>query len=276
MDDAELIEKIDKLKEALQAGIKEDRIAAEPLKVQDQSELAQQYLSTSAQLDMQRKANTLIVREEDGRVFKSVYFAVSVRDENLEKGIQAIALALNDMSQQGLIHSTLASLSSLKLARMPGRAEMSVVFAFVLVPIEAEGHVKEKYSTISVEEGGISDKLDSDMIDLKDGEFYAAIHVTTSILSTESSVEEILQKTIDQYLAVLPKGTVVRSLNRCASLDLSIPFEVIFYNPLMQRVKSVDLEYMREVSRVDEKLEVFNLLTSVRYFDVNKQELFKH
>lgn len=271
-----LAEQLDKLNKALEAS-KKTLTLGSALQIEDMSELSEKYLSEKARKDLSNlHKQSLILVDENKRVHKTVFFAVTTRVGNEEKGVAALAPAINELAEQNLITACLAPMATLKLAKMPMETHKSVVFCFVLVPAEVYEETKSKYQTLAVEEGGLGRDIEDTSVSSSDGEFFATVRVSSafSMLSKEDP-KEMLQKQIDQYLAVLPEGTVVREITACAITDLSVPYEVKFYNPLMQQVKSVDLDYVRSVAVVDEKLKQFNLFLGIRYFDANKKELYR-
>ncbi len=275
-DSQDILKNIEELKAALEASNKA-RDVTPVLQVKDLTEISDKYLTSSAKYDLSQKAYNLSVKTDDGQFFRAVYFATRVRPENEERAVQEIAKVINDLSQRGLIHSCLAPISSLELARMTLQAPQKVVFCFVLIPDSYYEDIKIQYKKISIEEGGVGEALEDLSPRLGDGEFLAAIRVTTNYLTLESKpdTQKLLQDQIDQYLAILPKGTVVKEVTQCAVTDLSLPYEVKFYNPLMQKVKYVETEYIRDGAVIDNEFKQFNVFTGVRYFDKERNELYK-
>jgi hypothetical protein len=128
----------------------------------------------------------------------------------------------------------------------------------------------------SVEEGEIGKPLGDINQTLKEGEFWFESSVSCFALNMirgfeNQTPEMIVQEEIDILLSVLPKGTEVLEVNKCAITGLSIPFEIKLYNPLMKKYKKVELEYRRDCEHVDpldnngQHLAQFNLLTGVKY-----------
>lgn len=276
-DSTELAQKIKALQNALEAREKElsePLRASAALQIEDMSDLAKKYLNEKTQADMGCKAYSTISRDENGVLFKAVYFAVRTRTENVEKGVQVIAPILNELSADGLIHSCLAPLSSLKLARIPLVRDQSVVFSFVLVPAESEAEIREKYKGVYILEGGIGECIDDLKPILAEGEFLAEIRVYHNLTVAAKSPLELLQPEIDRYLAILPTGTVVRETIQCFSMDLSASFEVKFFNPLLKSVKKIELEGVRSYERVGEKIEEFHVVTGMKYLGASGESLF--
>jgi hypothetical protein len=270
---SELEESLETLEKALEAS--EHSVTTPVLQVEDLSEMAHRYLTAGARYDLSQKATQLIQIGEDGRVFKAVYFATRVRSGNQEKAVQALARVVNDLSQRGLIHSCLAPMSSLELARMPNSSPQSVVFCFVLVPESYEAYCSVRYKKFFIEEGSVGGALEDLSPVLEDGEFLAEVRVSHVMsMMRQFDPKSLLQREIDLYLAILPSGTVVREVVECAITDLSVPYEVRFFNPLLKRVKKVDLSYVRSAEVVNDKLEQFNVFLGIRYFDKDRREIY--
>ena len=263
-------ESLKNLVDALEAGLADSStISKSPIAVEDLSNLAEKYLTRSAKYDLQNKSCYLVRKEDDGTFYRCIYFAVQVREDNVEGGIQMIAPAINKLSEDGLIHSTLAGVSSVKLAKMPLKDLAIAVFCYVLVPDSKYDEIKQKYKDICVEEGGVPSEGESFEPKLETGEFLAQIRLSAVFCQEYSSTSERLDKEIQNYLKVLPEGTIVRNVTECAITDLSIPFEVKFYNPLMSEFKRVELTYIRTCARIGEHIETFNLLLGIGYQRLN-------
>lgn len=273
--ESSISEQLEALNKALEAA--EHSRTTPVLKVEDLSEMARPYLTAGARYDLSQKATQLCVILEDGQVFKAVYFATRVRSGNQEKAVQALARVINDLSQRGLIQSCLAPISSIDLARMSLQAPQSVVFCFVLVPESYEAYCSVRYKKFFVEEGEMGRPLEDLSPRLEDGEFLAEVRVShiMSLQDQRPNPRQLLQREIDIYLAILPKGTIVREVVECAITDLSFPYEVKFYNPLLKNVKRVDLSYVRSGEVINDKFEQFNLFLGIRYFDKDQRELYK-
>lgn len=276
-DGKSLTEQIEALQKALDAS-KHSFKSGAALKTDDQMETAKKYLTAGALADLSRKSMTLSVKKDDGSFAFAVYFGVRVRSENIESGVEKISKIINELSADGLIHSTLAPMVSLDFARMPLQTQTSAVLSYVLVPSEKHEEIKKRYAHASIEEGGAPPDGEDLRPTLADGEFLADVRVSSvaSLVSGQgNNPTAILQAQIEQYLALLPKGTKVKEVVPCAITDLSVPYEVKFYNPLMKRFKYVDLDYVRAVEVVGEKLEQFNLLLGIRYMDADRKPLFQ-
>lgn len=271
----ELRESIDQLNEALKASESNPPTQGSVLQVKDLSELAAKHLTPSAKYDLSQKATSLIVKYDDGRCYASMYFATRVRTGDEDIAVEYLCRILNDLSQRGLIHSTLAPLSSLELARTSSVAE-SVVFCFVLIPATAHKDIESLYPKFVIKEGEVGEPLYDLSVPLSEGEFLTTIRLSHNLLMQGSAnYQERFQTELNQYLAMLPKGTRVRQVTQLAIQDLSVQFEVKFHNRLLQRVKRVELEYVREIAQFDNRIEQFNVVTGIRYFDAEDKELYR-
>lgn len=271
----EMRQSLEDLNKALEAGEYSAPKGA-ALEVKDLKDLAHKYLTPSARYDQAQKAMTLTVKEDDGRFYQALYFATRVLTGDEERAVEYLARVMNDLSQRGLIHSTLAPISSLDLARTSSVAQ-SVVFTFVLIPSESHADVKALYPKFNIEEGSVGEELYDLSVPLAEGEFLANIRIShiASLHGSKHDPQEMFRSQLRQYMAVLPQGTRVRKVTQLAIMDLSVNFEVKFYNPILQRVKRVELDHVREVARIGDHLEQFNLLTGIRYFDAEDKELYK-
>lgn len=272
----DLAESLKNLTDALEAGsVNFTPISASPaLQIQDLSSVARPYLSASTRYDMSKKSMQLTV-VENNEVFRCIYLAARVVTGNEEKAVIEISKALNDLSSQGLIHSCLAPISSLRLA-LTTSVPQSVVFAYVLVPRDAVADCEAKYGHISIQEGEAGKALDDMKPQLQPGEFLATIRVSfrPAMLSNPPDYKELVHKAIQDYLRYLPENTRVRQVTELAVTDLSYPFEVKFFNPIMQNIKRVELEYIRQVAKFDDNyVHQFNLLTGIRYFDSDDRDI---
>jgi hypothetical protein len=281
-DNSEMMESLQTLNKALEAGkynsSPESLTQGAALQVLDLSERIQPLLTESAKLDLTRKSPRLLRVTEDSQVFQAIYFSCVVKTGNEQRGLEEIAKIVNDMSHRGIIHSVLAPPSALELARMSSVAK-SVVFFFPLVPLNAVKDCEALYKGIYTLEGGVGQEIEDTSVPLAEGEFLADIrvsHFMSMIQDQPIDPEKILQNRIDEFLAVLPKGTEVRSVTKLAVMDLSLPYEVKFYNALLQRVKKVDLDYVREIAKFDGGIHQFNLFTGIRYYDKDQKQLYSH
>lgn len=239
------------------------------LDVVDVYEKAKPYLSPASLEALSKKSISLVVQEageEPGttKSFQSIYLGVTLTDHFLELAIEALAADLNALSALGLIHSAVAPMQYVRLAKMPLSSSTIGLFSFVLVPSEKVLLCKKLCAYFN-EEGDMGKPLGSLEPKLHEGEFIA--EVRTTLWDGNGTTEERVQRQIDQYLAVLPKGTEVLQVTKCAIVDLSMTYEVKFYNPLMNRYKQVVLDHRREVAIVNNHVEQFNLLTGVTYIE---------
>lgn len=274
----ELKEQIDALNEALEASKSSPPTYGVALQVNDLSEIAKKYLSTSARYDMSNRAKQLVIKYDDGRCYVPAYFSVVVKTGNEELGVKEIAKILNSLSQEGLIHSSLAPMSSLQLA-LTSSVPKSVVFAFPHVPENVLKDIQVKYKEYFTLEGGIGPDLEDTSVPLADGEFIANIRIQAwSVMSSNvSDKNEILELEIQEYLKYLPEGTEVVKKTELAISSLSYEFEVIFRHPEMYDISKIDLNYVRCVRPLEEgKLEQYNRFIGLRYFDRSGKELYNY
>lgn len=265
---------LDDLHRALEAGNKVQETKSNHIQVEDLSHIADKYLSASARYDMNTKAYQLIAHDIDGRVYEAMYLATRVISGDEERAVEYLARVLNDLSRRGLIYRTLAPVSSIELA-LSSSVKTSAVFAFVLIPKESHKEVQNMYPEFVMQEGDIGRELYDLSPILSPGEFITTIRVTCLPLNEPSGVQDRLQQEIDAYLAVLPKGTRVRRITNLAITDLSIPFEVKFYNELLQDVKRVEIGYKRAVAKVGDGLKQFNVMTDITYIAADGTFLYK-
>jgi len=241
-----------------------EAIQGSPIEVKDLIEVARPFLSHASMMAMNRKANgTLVV--EDGKTYEAIYIARRFKASSESKAAQAVAEEINKLASAGLIHSVLTSISSIKLARMPGEEDSIAVFCYPLVPQDRMAEANALVRHIPpMERFGFHDEDLS--LDLPEGDFYAVINLspTRSVLAGEQP-EDALEEEIQRYLSVLPRGTTVVAKRTCSVVDLVIPYEVIFRNPLMKDFRKVELMDSRQSVKVDGKIEVFDLLTKVTY-----------
>lgn len=270
-------ESIEKLNEALKAS--EKTVMSPVLQVNDQTGIAEKYLTPEALeiINNGKKAKALLGFDGEQCVAKCAYFAVTVATKNVELGVEKLAEIANDLALAGLIHSILAPISSLELAASEvGKLPQSVVFFYPLVPIDQFDSIKELYEYF-VEEGSTGKTLGNLSMDIPEGEFLAEARIThmmTVLLKEDSNAR--LFGVVNEYLKFLPKGTKFLGAKQLAVSDLSIPYELKFSNPLLQKVKKVDLEWVREVAMIDDKLEQFNLFTGIRYYGADGNRLYHY
>ena len=281
MGNEKLIEEVEALQEALEASEKvasEGLVKGAALTIQDRSDLGKKYMNAKALAAMEKRSKQLVKQFDDGRVYICMYLAKHVRDEesHVDQAAQEIANIVNELADQDLIESTLTPMSYIKLARMPLQVQSAGVFCFVLVPAEKLDELNKKYDKHACAEGEFGKTVPDLRHNLAPGEFLAVVRVSTFLAEQEHiDTKKLFDSQIEQYLKILPRGTVVNETTDCAVLDLSKSTEVKFYNPLLQRVARVDLDYVREVAVIGEKLEQFNLLMGVRYFDRDDKELYR-
>lgn len=280
-EDSNMSERLEDLMKALEAGKYVSSSASllhgAALKVDDLSEIANKYLSESAKLDIANSVKQLIVTDDEGKTYQSIYFSAVVKTGNEEKGVAAIAKVINDLSQHGLIHSCLAPMSSLQLA-VTSSVPKSVVFCFPHVPSNCVKDCEARYKELFTLEGGVGPEVEDTSVPLAEGEFLAEIRVTHSLalLKQAGSTQERIKREINKYLKFLPEGTEVVQVTEIAISDLSYPVEVKFKHPEMHDVSKVELDYVRCVRRVADGIEQYNRYTGIKYFDRSGKEMYNY
>lgn len=257
-----LIEQCEKLIKEFEENL--SLVHGSALQVTNEEDFANIYLTPKAKAAISKISKNLTHKDETG-TYTCIYLGVQTRTDKIEKAVEAICENLNRLADQDLIHSCLAPPSSLPLAKMPMQMNTSVVIAYVLVP-EHRKKDAEELAKFVIEEGGLGTELMSLEADLKEDEFFAEISLSHNLAGNGKNSEERLHSRIGEFINVLPPGTEVVEVVPCAIVSLSLPFEVRFRNPLMKEYREVRLNYRRECVRVGEdKIEQFNLLTSVEY-----------
>lgn len=264
--DSNWAEKFDTLVDALEASEKNIDLKPSMLEIKDLMSVANNFLSEKARLILNKFANSLIEDDPEIGRCKCTYFTVKVKKENVELAVKEMCNIANKLEEDGMISSCLAPISMIELAKMPKEAPSVIVFFYPLVSvIHLEEIEKMKYNT---KEGEVGETLGSLEKDLALGEFLAEIRISHFACMPnfkDETVNSILFDRINEYLSVLPKGTKVLDFEQCAITDLSVPYEIKFYNPIMSNYKEVELNYRREIAVVDGHMEIFNLLTGVTY-----------
>lgn len=273
-----LTEQIEELQKALKASQTTADLSAGPaLKVADNMEIAKKYLSPEALKATEKVNKTMFVTDENGKTYRSISFCVRTRTDRVEEGIKEMCQVVNRLVEQNVAHSFLALPgSSLELVRHPGEAWSAAIFCFVHVPSDMVDTIKkiEKYC---VEEGAVGENLHSLDLDLKSGEFWGTHYVSgyDGYGLEKFEVSASLNKAINSYLKILPEGTQFLGANQCAISDLTIPYELKFFNPLLKKVKKVELDHVRAVEQVDEnRLHQFNIFTGIRYYGHDGKRIF--
>lgn len=248
------------------------------LQVDDHKETISKYLTEEAANAMKTKYKGLHLYEDGQLVAQCVYFSLVVRSEKIEDGLAEIAKIANTLAERGLIKAVLYPPSSLRLARIPLQAPVSAVFFFPLVPVNMVKEIKRDYK-YSIEEGSVGEYFGSVAPYLKPGEFLVATRISTPWKmhkAKEFDVSGELVNIINAHLRIFPPGTEFLGATNCAIVDLSIPYELNFYNPMLSDVKSAQLDFTRYASVVNEKLVEDSIITGVHYFDADGKELFKY
>jgi hypothetical protein len=243
------------------------------LHIKDELDLAASFLTPEALATQKKSAMTQVVVEGD-TVYMCTYFAKHVPDTEADKlnTCKQLAKVINELTNNNLIHSTLAPISSMKLAETdPFQKPAIVVFTFVLVPSHKLEDIREQYTSEMVKEGEIPNKEGNFEIETKEGEFFASIRVYGK---DEEQVSSLVESEIETYLQILPKGTQVVSKRTLAPLSLYLETEVKFFNPLLSKVKYITLNYIRDCIEISGEIQVFNILQSITYLDKNKNPLY--
>jgi hypothetical protein len=230
-------------------------------------DLAKKYLSKETLEATSKKATSQVICYDDGRKFISTYLGVIVKNENIEKGVAEISRALNDLASKGYIHSCLIQMSSVEMAKIPKQHDCSAVLSYVLTPVEKDDEIKliaDKF--LITPQGLTSDHFDNLNINLPEGQFFVEVQISlASSLINKKNTEETVKEKIDEYLSILPKGTQIISVKKCAIISLALDYEVVLYHPLMKSFREVKLTYERHAEVIDDKIEQFSLLRSVEY-----------
>jgi hypothetical protein len=225
---------------------------------------ASPFLNKEAKDALVPRSYNTVDRDADGRFYECLYLCVQTRSDKVTDGVKAIASDLNELASRGLIYSALQPLGSIELARIPLKTRSSIVYSFVLVPSDRLDEAKSLVDW-AVPEGGSGEPLMSLDPELQEGEFLAAMQVSFLSGRLQDTPENLVQAEIKEYLNVLPPGTEVVEVVKCAVGQLYIAFEVRFRNPLMKRFKQVKLIRVRHAEIVGDKIEHFDLLTGVEY-----------
>lgn len=247
-----------------------------PLQVGDESETAGKYLTDKAKVATSIKSTQLVYINDDSSGAKAIFFGKRTTPAKKEEAVKEICTILNELAEEKLIHSLLSNVTSISFAKMAGQKESMAVVCYPLIPFDKYDQVKEKYKNYSFEEGGTPPSTETFDLDLAEGEFYVNINVSQSYsLVVNKTLEELLDKEIATYLGILPEGTTVKEVTRCAQVSLAVPFEVKFFNPLLKKVHRVEIVGFRSVETVGGSFKQFNVITGMRYYDKQGVELYK-
>lgn len=281
-EEKSLSEQLEELQKALKAYEEKEKTAPKGahLQVEDHMELAAKYLNANAQAALSKKGKHIIEQYNvdmgnNNFVPHSAvcqFFGVQVRKDKIEEGVKAVAEVMNELADMGAIHSCLAAISSIDLAQMMFKHATSVVICYVHIKPGFEETVRSfKYN---VREGEIGPALHNLDIELPQGEFFAECRLShqLAMMHPPKSNESRVFDVVKDYLKYLPEGTEFVGYRQTAIVDLSLPYELRFRNPLLQRVKRVELDYVRDVAFQNEgekeQLKQFNLVTGIRYMGV--------
>lgn len=122
------------------------------LVVEELTDLTNKYLTPKALEDLSRKSYTATTSINGSTVAKAIFLGVSVGTGNIEKGVQKLSATINELSEQGLIHSVLGPVTSIDFSRVPGKAPTSVVVFYPLVPIDKADEIMAKYKSMTMTE----------------------------------------------------------------------------------------------------------------------------
>lgn len=241
------------------------------LEVTDHTSMASKYLNAESVEAFKNKSSVL----SNGKA-RCVFFAVTVANDNLEEAVKILSKVANDLASQGSIDSILDPISSIKLAKLPGKKELKAVFFYPLVPVEKYDEiVKHEYS---IEEGtGTGKVIGETELDLQDGEFIAVCRILHDILKKDVVNFDLngqLFEIVQDHLKLLPNGSKFLGAKACAIVDLSFPYELHFFNPILPDVKRVQLTYKRHAAMVDDSLKQTSLITGVEYFGKDGKKLY--
>lgn len=265
-----LLESIDRLQKALDATKATYTIPA--LQVNDLAENAKKFLTKDAAEVMDNKIKSLTTLDSE-----CIFLGVQVRADKIEDGVQAISDDINLLVSEGLVTGALAGVSSINLARIPRQSPSAVVIAYVHVKKDYVDRAKNlvMYGIPEDADTEKTKKLGDLSLDLADGEFVVVLSYSHSLgMLREFSVEQELHDDISELLAILPKGTSLTKVERCAVMGLSIDFEVHFKNPLLQKVKEVKLIYLRTAAPSGDALIQGNVLVGVEYLGKDGKKVF--
>lgn len=243
------------------------------LRVDELMDLQDRFFSDKAKEAMKKKSSQTVILMDNGEVFKTVFFGSRVPLDKLEDGAKKIASKVNDLAEKGLIHSALSQLIKFDLAKMPGKALSTMVLCYVLVPLNVAKDMEARKE--SLDPGSVPDSDFEDTIPLNEGEFFMTVRVYHGFSRNSEYAQKVLQEEINKVLTLLPPGTKHVSTQECAITDLSLTYEVIFSNPLLQEVKEIELEHTRSMAKLGNDVKEFNILTGIRYFGADRKELYK-
>lgn len=242
------------------------------LQVEELKDLQEKYFSDVAKVAVSKKAmNQFIV--EDGKNYICAYFGKRVATDNVELGAQRISEIINELAANGKIHSALSGLIKLDLIDQAFHKPSCLVLCYVLVDeetyrkLEEERKLLDPASTPEYEGGFLQD--------LSEGEFQTEIRIShvASMLNRNFDPNR-LETEINRMLKFLPEGTTVVRTKELPITDLSVRHEVTFFNPLLQDVRTVDLQSVRAIARLNGEIKEFNIVTGIRFFDKQGKRLY--
>lgn len=237
------------------------------LQVEDFTDMANAFLNSEAKEAMTRKSQFLT---NAGNT--CVYFGIQIADDNIDYGLKILADIANDMAERKLITKVLAPISGIKLARIPMQKQTSILFFYPLVPDNKLEFVRNFYK-YQVKDVCNPEPVGDLKIQIEKGDFVYNCQISSLNLIGSKDPEQILEENIEKCLKILPEGTVVRSITKCAIVSLSIPYQIIFHNSLMSDIKEVQFLYARHCSVVGETVKQFNLITGITYLDKDGKDI---
>lgn len=271
-----LLQEIEALNKALEASEKTMTLGS-AIVTTDLMEMAKPFLSEASQALLSKKATGLVevIDLENEKVTECLFLGVHVRTDKVEEGVKAIAEQINLISAAGLGHSVLAPILSVPLVKLSGKHYTCAVVAYVHVPAEKAEDVRKMCKHL-MNADDLGQALHSLDIELPEGEFFAFERISIAANMIEGADHgEALKGLIDMYLGVLPKGTELVSAERCGITDLSIPVELRFKSPILDRVKEVRLQWVRGCGTNSGELKQANILLGIQYIDKDGKDIYE-
>lgn len=277
---SDLKKALDELTAALEA--KPDLTYGGLIQTQDEMYTADKFLSGPSKYMLSLRCQSQIIKTDD-ETYICQYLAKLCKIDDIPFGVRDLALIVNKLVERNLVYKTLTPIQSIKLASMPKHHDPAAVTCFVLSPVSRLEEFKAISSDVWQDENGFPCMpKGADLYkELPPGQFYAA-NVAQTLCSTlihEFGREPgaFLERTLAEYLAVLPKGTTVVSTRVCDIVSISKPYEIIFYNENLPSIKEVELHYYRHAELiggpVDGRIKQTNLLSHVTYTTRDGQKI---
>lgn len=243
------------------------------LQVEDLKDLQEKYFSDVAKQAVSKKATQQFIIE-NGKNYLCFYFGKHVTTDKIEDGAQQIAEKINQLAADGKIHSALSGLIKFDLIPQAFKKPSALVLCYVLV--DEETYRKLETEVGLLDSGSLPEIQGGGLLDLASGEFQAEIRISHVLAMQQRNFDpNRLQTEINQYLRFLPEGTSVVRTRELPVTDLSVRYEVTFFNPLLSNVRTVELEATRAMALVAGEYKEFNIFTEIKYFDAQGNKLFK-